>query len=87
MFPGLHMPTNRNDDGKTSIRSSYIGCCDGECVDSGGVQLVDGVGNVSASISGSPDHLPTGHHPTGHASGEGDGGGAMELTDTDTSPS
>ena len=45
------------------------------------------IGNVSASISGSPDHLPTGHHPTGHASGAGDGGGAMELTDTDTSPS
>ena len=77
------MSTSRNDDGKTSISSSYIGSCDSECVDSGGVQLVDGVGSarqrttgaLSASVSGSPDHLPTGHHPNAHTPGEGDGGG------------
>ena len=48
---------------------------------------MDGVGSarqrttgaLSASVSGSPDHLPTGHpaHPStaGHTPGEGDGGG------------
>ena len=44
---------------------------------------MDGVGSarqrttgaLSASVSGSPDHLPTGHPPTGHTPGEGDGGG------------
>ena len=77
--------TSGNYEGEAVSGSSNISSnrSDSECVDSGGVQLEDGVGSarqrttgaLSASVSGSPDHLPTGHPPTGHTPGEGDGGG------------
>ena len=78
-----YFTTNGEKDGSAVIGSSNISGSNSEDVDSGGVQLVDGVGSarqrttgaLSASVSGSPDHLPTGHPPTGHTPGEGDGGG------------